>query len=156
MRGHRDHSGTSHLKDGQQHVVIPGVDRQVGLVGHPSGLSQIGVGLLQGCHPGDACQFGDEVGRHIYAGAAGDVVEHHRHADLGDGRHMAANTLGRWTVVIRGHHQHGVNADALGDLSQVHRVRRVIAAGPGHHGADAGALLGGRSEQGDALVVGKR
>ena len=121
-------------------------------------LQLVGVGLLDRLDPVDLGQLGEQVGRHVDRGTAGDVVEDHRGAGgrARDLLEVADDPAPVRLVVVRRHRQHGLRARLDHGLGQVDRVARVVGARAGHHRALGAELGDQQADELDLLLVGHR
>ena len=136
VRGDRDDAGAAQLHHREQHVVVARVDRQARTPPTRRHSPRSGFACFTRHDVRDLGELGDEVGLQVDAAAAGDVVEDHRQADLGDGGDVAHDPGPRGAVVVGRDDQARVGAGLGREVREVHRVGRVVAAGAGH---DAGA-----------------
>ena len=84
-------------------------------------------------------QFRHGFGQQIAAGAAGHIVENHRHGGrVGNGGEMGNQTVLGGLVVIGGHHQNRVGARRTGGLGVGDDVGGVVGAGSGNDGNPSG------------------
>src|SRR5690606_35567527 len=144
--------------DGERRQGQAGLTRVEDEVGHD--VDRLGgeVEVLDGVLDGNDVRVLGEPGEGVDLdpppGATGDVVEHHRLADVGDGPEVGDQALLGGTVVIGGHREDGVGSGLRRLLGQRDRVTGVVGAGAGH---DERVLLLHRVDdcviQGDLLVV---
>ncbi len=83
---------------------------------------------------GSSASSQHRLGRQVAAGAAGHVVEHHRHAHrVGDGAEVRQQAVLLGLVVVGRDDEHGVGAGLLAALRQLRRLVGVVGAGAGDH-----------------------
>ena len=85
VAGDEDPAGAAHVERARERRVVAGVDGEA-----VDQLQLVGVGLLDALDALDLRELGEQVGRHVRAGARGDVVEQDRLVGRGGDRFVVA------------------------------------------------------------------
>src|SRR5438067_5982764 len=156
VRVNTDAADASELQEGQDEVVVPRIQIELGLVDDAPRLDEVVIRLFDGSNGRNPRELDHRLGLDVDHDAARDVVDDDRPvADVGDGPKVLDDPAGGRLVVVRSDDEEPVDADVVRLTRQVDGVSGGVRAGVGDNGAAPAERIDRDAEQLEPLVVGE-
>src|SRR6266550_4433746 len=147
---------SAELEEGEDQVVVPRVEIEVGLGDDAPRLGEVVIRLLDRANGRDSSELDDRLGLDVDHDAGGDVVDDDRPvADVGDGAEVLDDPARGRLVVVGSDDEEPVYTELVRLTRQVDGVSGGVGAGAGDDGAAPAQRVDGDAEELEPLVIGE-
>src|SRR3954454_4661313 len=153
---HTDPADAAELEEGEDQVVVPRVEVELGLGDDASRLGEVVIRLLDRPDRRERGELDDRLGLDVDDDPPRDVVDDDRTvAHVGDGAEVLDDAAGGRLVVVRSDDEETVYTELVRFTRQVNGVSGGVRPGAGDNGASPAQSVHGDTEELEPLVVGE-